>query len=466
MRVFKKIALLAMFIAPMLATTKLSALPNFARKYGYECSMCHTTISRLNRFGYEFRAAGWRIPSEIGEYQKATWEGTVSATLRVSYAYTGSSTYSDYTPVAPNTIPIETKAHSSQLTGASATFFPLLASFGKHYYAMVQIGLTNGNTVSVSQAHVGFVWGHEENFFNLKVGLFGSKEGYGASEAYVNPLAGSSSADNSGAMNSLGVATSRTKATLGGASGTGEGIGFGWHHGNTSLEAMVFNGRSMNAAGTTLVTASGGANTKVNGQWTQNSKDFALFFNQIIKKDGTGVSASYYKGKITLPKNMVAAPATQTKANSFVDDYYRAGIYGSWLFVPKFGMQAGYLFGEDNSYNPVTLNTGDRFKNDGWFVTAYFPVHEKLTFGVSYEQFDPSNKVAHNDVTKYTLFVTAPMQDGLSFSANYSHTTSERYLCQVQWTGTAGNAALCPVWAVTLPDTKADSLTFGVSWAF
>jgi hypothetical protein len=466
MRVFKKIALLAMFIAPMLATTRLSALPNFARKYGYECSMCHTTISRLNRFGYEFRAAGFRIPSEIGEYQKATWEGTVTASVRATYAYTGSSTYKDFTPVAPGTIPVETKAHSSQLTGASATFWPFLASFGKHYYAAAQIGLTNGNPVSVSNAYLGFVWGHEENFFNLKVGLFNSREGYGGSNAYVGPLAGSSSANNSGAMNSLGVATSRTTSTLGNASVSGEGVGLGWHHGNTSVEAMVFNGNSMSADGKTLVTASGGANTKIAGQWTQNSKDFALFFNQIIKKDGTGISASYYRGKITLPNNMVAPAATQTKANSFVDDYYRAGIYGAWLFVPKFGMQAGYIFGSDNSWNPTTLNGTDKFENKGWFLTAYFPVHEKLTVGASYDKFDPSNKVAHNDVTRWTLFAIAPLQDGMSFNATFSHTTSERYNCQVQWTGTAGTAALCPTWAVTLPDTKADSLSMSVSWAF
>jgi len=36
----------------------------------------------------------------------------------------------------------------------------------------------------------------------------------------------------------------------------------------------------------------------------------------------------------------------------------------------------------------------------------------------------------------------------------------------VQWKGTGGNAAVCPTWATTLPDTKDDSISIGLSWAF
>src|SRR5215510_15581886 len=41
-------------------------MPMFARKYNVPCSTCHTTAPRLNETGYRFRAAGFRMPEEIG----------------------------------------------------------------------------------------------------------------------------------------------------------------------------------------------------------------------------------------------------------------------------------------------------------------------------------------------------------------------------------------------------------------
>src|SRR5262245_38652640 len=42
------------------------AMPMFARRYGVPCSTCHTSPPRLNETGYRFRAAGFRMPEEIG----------------------------------------------------------------------------------------------------------------------------------------------------------------------------------------------------------------------------------------------------------------------------------------------------------------------------------------------------------------------------------------------------------------
>ena len=43
------------------------AIPMFARRYGVPCSTCHTSAPRLNETGYQFRAAGFRMPTEIGK---------------------------------------------------------------------------------------------------------------------------------------------------------------------------------------------------------------------------------------------------------------------------------------------------------------------------------------------------------------------------------------------------------------
>src|SRR2546426_5424460 len=43
------------------------AMPMFARRLGVPCSTCHTSPPRLNETGYQFRAAGYRMPAEIGK---------------------------------------------------------------------------------------------------------------------------------------------------------------------------------------------------------------------------------------------------------------------------------------------------------------------------------------------------------------------------------------------------------------
>ena len=53
-------------IALQIADKGTSALPMFARRYGVGCSTCHTSAPRLNETGYQFRAAGFRMPNEIG----------------------------------------------------------------------------------------------------------------------------------------------------------------------------------------------------------------------------------------------------------------------------------------------------------------------------------------------------------------------------------------------------------------
>src|ERR1035437_9091934 len=51
----------------LLPATRSYGIPAFARRYQYDCTMCHEPVPRLNEFGYKFRAAGFRLPSEIGK---------------------------------------------------------------------------------------------------------------------------------------------------------------------------------------------------------------------------------------------------------------------------------------------------------------------------------------------------------------------------------------------------------------
>jgi hypothetical protein len=64
----RAIVTLLLLVAAAYDTGKaVFAMPMFARKLGVPCSTCHTSPPRLNETGYQFRAAGYRMPSEIGK---------------------------------------------------------------------------------------------------------------------------------------------------------------------------------------------------------------------------------------------------------------------------------------------------------------------------------------------------------------------------------------------------------------
>jgi len=42
------------------------AIPVFARKYGFQCQMCHVQFPKLNDFGQRYRDNGYQVPGQEG----------------------------------------------------------------------------------------------------------------------------------------------------------------------------------------------------------------------------------------------------------------------------------------------------------------------------------------------------------------------------------------------------------------
>ena len=59
--------LVALVAAVALWPRAAGAVPVFARKYGTNCTMCHSTMPRLNDFGQRYRANGYRMPDREDE---------------------------------------------------------------------------------------------------------------------------------------------------------------------------------------------------------------------------------------------------------------------------------------------------------------------------------------------------------------------------------------------------------------
>ena len=71
---------------------KAVAVPVFARKYGYDCTMCHSANPRLNDYGERYRENGYQLPGRENE-EKTVLESPPPVAVRVSGGYT----YTSYT---------------------------------------------------------------------------------------------------------------------------------------------------------------------------------------------------------------------------------------------------------------------------------------------------------------------------------------------------------------------------------
>jgi hypothetical protein len=69
---------------------RASAVPVFARKYGFTCTMCHSNMPRLNDFGVRYRANGYRLPGGENE-ERTVLETPTPLALRTSGGYVGVS---------------------------------------------------------------------------------------------------------------------------------------------------------------------------------------------------------------------------------------------------------------------------------------------------------------------------------------------------------------------------------------
>jgi hypothetical protein len=62
------------------------AIPAFARKYGFNCNMCHVAFPKLNDVGQRFRDNGYQIPGQQG-LEKTVFETGIPIALRTTTGY-------------------------------------------------------------------------------------------------------------------------------------------------------------------------------------------------------------------------------------------------------------------------------------------------------------------------------------------------------------------------------------------
>jgi hypothetical protein len=75
----------ALFVLLALAQSAL-AIPAFARKYGFNCNMCHVGFPKLNDWGQRFRDNGYQLPGQQG-LEKSVFEAGIPLAIRTTAGY-------------------------------------------------------------------------------------------------------------------------------------------------------------------------------------------------------------------------------------------------------------------------------------------------------------------------------------------------------------------------------------------
>lgn len=403
----------------LLMATDSNAMPNFARKYGAPCVMCHTQVPKLNRTGYEFRLAGYRMPDEIGKKDEKFNLGDFFAARIQAQEEVKSST----------TANTGASASSNQLTFFEATLYPLTGSWGGNFGSLVELSMAPGEGFEVENAFVRGVWGDAKTgWFTGRIGIMHPQEGLGASD---RPLG------NNRPLFQKQPANPGSPFYLWNVDEMAAEAGYYWPKTGTNLSARISNGVIWKTDSSGKITdhadpAQGGALTKDAAAPGSNTKNWQIVLNQYLNQD-SGFTLYYYKGQIPWPDTSAnAGPYT-------IDTYSRLAAYANWFALPrKLNLLAGWMSGKDSLGDPnintaaaltgtaSTQNSTKVGNSSGYFLEAdYHVIDGKLAFGARYDNFDPSKSVDRNAQKASSIFVNYHVLNNVQLIADLVHKTTE-----------------------------------------
>jgi hypothetical protein len=475
MRRLLMFVIMGTFLAPVLLLFKASrnavAMPMFARKYNVGCSTCHTTIPRLNQAGYKFRAAGFRMPEEIGKEQETKFELGNYFSARIQGRYdtqatnqpNGAAVFNTVTGGAPGP-----RTTTNAISFQEATLYPLTGSWGKYLSSESELSVAPEDFFEVENAYVRFVKGNQKNFFTARAGVFHPWEGFGASD---RPFSNGRPLFQTSPISSGG----RSVPYLYQPWGLDEvGVEVGGDIDKLSLRAAIMGGTFMRWGSEANAFLAFPAQT---GPWkganqaisslgksfnlvAHNTPDLSANVTYLLHPDGGAVSFQYYTGNIATPthctdgtaigKRAVATdPATVCGANAssaaapfglvgntefdfssstaFRNNFDRFEVYGSYPIGQRFLPMAGFHYGRDTApANPGTFPTGGllKFDSKGAFVEGAFSINDYATAGLRYDWFRPRYPM-RNMQWAVTPYVNIPLQNGFQIIAEYQRRNFE-----------------------------------------
>ena len=393
---------LAFVLVNIINPADCSAIPEFARKYGFNCSMCHTGFTKLNDFGQRFRDNGYQIPGQQGK-EKNVFESSFPLALRVPVGYsfynTKKGTASGFNLLGfdlltagvlhKNVSYLVIYTPRIDIPSASYTGPDSLNSSASQFGSLESVSLVFSNII--------------QDALNIRIGrfepayhIFSSKRSYYLMQPYEIYSFTTPSNNFSFDDNQIGIEAS------------------GHFRSGFKYAAGFLNGN--------------GGNPDNN-----NYKDIYLTVLQTFGK-GDGQSAGqrlglfgYYGWQpLTLPGS-VTSPAGNTNGSDN-NPFYRIGATGSFNWQ-SFNVEMMYMKGVDNSsFN--TLEPAEKYSFNGGFVELDYAgmVNNRLIASGIFNWIEPPSYDSMREVRAYSFLLRYYLAHwtavNISLHAEYTHRIS------------------------------------------
>lgn len=374
--------LIAGIVLALCCSQSAMAIPAFARMYSYNCSTCHAPgYGQLNKFGYNFRAAGYRIPSDIGKDMNG---GKFELANYIAGRYSAGISAKTTTNADGSATP---DSFSYTLGGASIY---LGGGIGKNFFSYSELGLGNGTGIfsgtapSLSDVKMGYVTGSENDFFTVRLGKFGA-DGFAGSDR--GPV---------GSATIAGVIRP-----------TSTGMELGYTHDDTRVTLGVYNG-IQNPMVSGLVTSAGKPVTSTSVQApssdSNNAKDLQLFINQFIGDDGLAVNFTFYNG---FNASVGATAGVGGTGDVAGQEYYNTALFVSSPIIKKLDFKAGAEIGATNAGIFATTGTIGP-STGGFFGELDYTMDDITPLVFRWDSTTTDISQANMDTEKYTLGALTP----------------------------------------------------------
>lgn len=391
--------LIALFLCEIISVTDSHAIPAFARKYGFNCSMCHSGFTKLNDFGQRYRDNGYQIPGQPGK-EKTVFETYPPIAMRIPFGYTTYGTDAGRSQ-SFNLFSLDLLAAGVLHKNVSFMFVytPRIDEPSAYYSGRDSSNNSASQFGALESANLVFS-NIIPNVLNLRIGkfepgyhMFSSKRSYYLLQPYE--VYSMTTPKNSYVFddNQIGIE----------ASGHFK-MGFKYTAG---------------------IVGGNGANPDNN-----NGKDIYLSLSQTIGK-GEGQSSGqrlgvfgYYGWQpLTLPGTVIGDMGQTNGSNN--STFYRVGINGS-INYSRLGLQMLYFIGSDDKELNI-LDPAVNYKYTGGFVELDYVglCNNKLVASVMYNWISPPGYDADREFKAYSALFRYYIGDwsavNVSLHAEYTH---------------------------------------------
>ena len=375
------------------------AMPMFARRLGVSCSTCHTSPPRLNETGYQFRAAGYRMPAEIGkrgENKPFNFFDYNGVRLQARYDATRARTGPD----AP---------HKNNFNLFAAELYAFTGAWGKHLSSNIKATIYPEKSYDTEdhvrvEGNIKATVGNEKRFFEVRAGVPHPMEGFGASDATITntrPYLQENPAN-------FDQTTFFTPWNFHQA-----GVTFGYYQGRTAIRAITLAGVRLHDKDEELEPFGRKEPFTASSPLSKHKGvDFQLLVNRILNFNGGAVTLYYYRGNMTIP--IINPDGTFQPDKVFRNDFDRVAFYASYPVAKRLTLLAGVQRGRDD------IATGGRFSSLGAYTEAAVPIINDLTnAGVRLDWFDPARNKSKNELRGVTTYLNLWARDQFRFVVEY-----------------------------------------------